>query len=114
LLNCLKFIKKRECQHQWRVYHVYLPAMRVKCLRCGQKKTVTFDAFAFLRWWIVPYLENPQTFKNHRKTIEFFEINKATIIRNTLEEIRQKISRLEKEKQELRELERFCRAIALL
>ena len=113
MLNCIKNIKKkRKCDHEWQVYRVYLPAMRMKCLKCNKKKTVTFNALDFLQYWVKPYLSDPTAFKRYKKTIVFFETNKKQIIRNATEEIQQKINKLKKEERELEELKRFCEATA--
>jgi len=50
--------------------------------------------------------------KRSRKTIEFFQTNKATIIKSAMEEIQQKINKLKKEARELEDLKRFCEATA--
>jgi hypothetical protein len=73
---------------------------------------VTFSAFGFVRYWLKPYAENPELMKRCRKTIEFFQTNKATIIKSATEEIQKRINAIEKEKRELKELKQFCEASA--
>jgi Zn/Cd-binding protein ZinT len=115
VLNCIKNIKKkRKCDHEWRVHYVYLPDMRMKCLKCHAKKTVAFTAFDFLRYWVKPYLENPDNFKKYQKTIAFFEKNKKMILKSALEEIAQHLEKTEQRRQELNELKKLCKAAALL
>ena len=88
--------------------------MRLKCLKCNAKKTVTFNAFDFFKYCVKPYLTNPDEFKKYRKTIEFFEKNKKTILTGALKEIDQHLQKTERWRQELDELRKLCKATALL
>ena len=81
-------------------------------LKCHSKKTVTFTAFDFLKYWVKPYLENPNDFKKYKKTIQFFEMNKQQILKNGMEEVQQQIKALERKKKEMEKLRRFCKAAA--
>jgi len=88
--------------------------MRVKCIKCHAKKTVTFTAFDFFQYWVKPYLANSDDFKKYQKTIAFFEANKKTILKSALKEIDQHLEKTEQRRQELNELKKLCKAAALL
>lgn len=114
MLNCINQIRKRrECKHEWQVFYVYLPVMRVKCIKCSAKKTVTFNAFDFFQYWVKPYLIQPDFFKRYKKTIDFYETNKKTILKSALEEINKHLEETEQRKRELNELRKLCKVAAL-
>jgi len=88
--------------------------MRMKCLKCSAKKTVTFSAFDFFQYWVKPYLTCPEALKKYKKAIDFFETNKRTILRSALEEIDKHLEENEQRRRELNELKKLCAAVALL
>jgi len=110
MIDCTRF--KKECVHEWRVFYVYLPDMRIKCVHCAQKRTVTFTALSFVRCWVLPYVTNPAAFARYKKTIAFFELNKKMILKSAMEETQQLIDEAKKKQKKMEGLKRFCQATA--